>query len=681
MKKSTILKGLTAAITGLTLPMFALSPIQSKYWILNDARINFAGTNPVFEGQVGNLGANKISSSTHGVYDAQGNTLFKLLKDASGAYTVYKYYNSTLLNLTTSTETINGQVNIVPLRCSSQANKYLIVYYKINTAQSCLNTLEYRVYDYAAHTLSSPIVLETGLCTSGEMALSRENYQAYSQDRYLYYTKGKAVRRALINVSATTNAAYITTASIVNVKMYITYSPNPVEMELSHDGTKLSWIDYGDNNIRIIHLNNANAEQVITSTVPQTTMIWTGLEFSPDGNKLLVNRYVKTSPSLSSTACVNIAAGTVQHVLHNPTFSHSQIELAYDGLVYATDGKDLLGMDANTGNVVKTVAIAYSNTTANYPHFAFNDNAAAADYGAPQGHQIYRIPDMIDGEVYMPNMANNGQISLNLLYGRVCGPNDVVELPDDIAFADVALYKTTSNAMIGNAVIPGNTKIRLTETFPALICSSVDTTKYYMVFAVQKKSCGAYQNIYSAQFWVTCTDRPVISYNATTLCLQSTTLVSLTNPPPAGVTINWYVHNPNNTLLTSLTNQTQVNLPAGRYSAQYVQSNCYISNIPQDIACPQVDPVDPLDPRSGRVAAEESASLKVYPVPTSGLLYLSNSENLQKVEVLSTTGRHLKTIDDHMAEIDLGDLEDGMYLLHLTDQKGASKTEKIKIQH
>lgn len=678
MKKNKFIYLVVVLLFGVLNPVFALSPIQSKYWILNDLRVNFSGINPVTEGQVGNSGTNRISSTTNGVYDAQGNTLFKLLKNTNGEYTLYKYYNSTLLNITSgSTESVGGQLSIIPLRCSAQSSKYLIVYFLKNTAASCQNKLVYRVYDYVNHTLTNPFILENGLCDVGEIAVSQQLHTQLSHNRYLYYSRGKTIRRAEIFTQATSNIGLIPTTSITNIKAYIAYQPKPVELELSHDGTKLAWIDYNDNNVRIIHLNNANQEQVISSSTPQTTMVWTGLEFSPDGKKLLANRFVKTSTFLSSTACFDIASGTSQQALHNVAFSHSHLELSYDGLVYATDGYNLLGMDPYSGNVVKTVNF---NLLTNVPHFAFDDDATMNDYNAPSNHQVYRLPNMIDGEVYLPNMGNNGNVPVNHLNGRVCGPSDILEVPDDVVFMHVFLYKNTSNNYLRILDLPGNSRVRLTEVFPELKCSSVDTVKYYLYFFTETKNCGYTTMTYSPLFWVTCTETPSFSFNSLNLCSQSTTQLTLTNPPAPqlGVTINWYVHNPLRTLIPSATNNTQITVPAGRYSVEYAQSYCYISSVPVDVSCPSGEEIDPIRSKNLRTAEVQEMNL-VYPNPTTGILSISDYKDVAKISILNLIGHEVKAINANFDKIDLEELNKGMYILIKTNLDGSVTSQRIEI--
>jgi len=68
---------------------------------------------------------------------------------------------------------------------------------------------------------------------------------------------------------------------------------------------------------------------------------------------------------------------------------------------------------------------------------------------------------------------------------------------------------------------------------------------------------------------------------------------------------------------------------------------------------------------------ENSANnyLDVYPNPSQGIVYLNTDFTYEKIEVLNVQGRILKTFEGRQNQIDLGDLNKGMYLIKLITGK------------
>ena len=80
---------------------------------------------------------------------------------------------------------------------------------------------------------------------------------------------------------------------------------------------------------------------------------------------------------------------------------------------------------------------------------------------------------------------------------------------------------------------------------------------------------------------------------------------------------------------------------------------------------------------------ETTSSFKVFPNPVSNTLYLKLTEQLtaSKVEILDINGKLVlkEWVYDNYNQIDISNLLNGIYLVNVTDEKGAKigKTEKI----
>ncbi|MFD2292358.1 T9SS type A sorting domain-containing protein [Mariniflexile gromovii] len=78
------------------------------------------------------------------------------------------------------------------------------------------------------------------------------------------------------------------------------------------------------------------------------------------------------------------------------------------------------------------------------------------------------------------------------------------------------------------------------------------------------------------------------------------------------------------------------------------------------------------------VQDEKASSIKIFPNPSAGTVFINGIKNESTVEVFSLDGRKLKTfIINANSEIDL-DVSSGMYLLHV-NYEGNTKTHKLVV--
>lgn len=69
-------------------------------------------------------------------------------------------------------------------------------------------------------------------------------------------------------------------------------------------------------------------------------------------------------------------------------------------------------------------------------------------------------------------------------------------------------------------------------------------------------------------------------------------------------------------------------------------------------------------------------SISIYPNPTSGILHIQSDVAIEKIEIYSLTGQLLKK-EHSTTELNLNNLNKGVYLIKISPEKGTSLTKKI----
>src|SRR5690606_582996 len=72
----------------------------------------------------------------------------------------------------------------------------------------------------------------------------------------------------------------------------------------------------------------------------------------------------------------------------------------------------------------------------------------------------------------------------------------------------------------------------------------------------------------------------------------------------------------------------------------------------------------------------QKIEIKLYPNPTSGLLYIETSQEIQSYEVYNLIGQRLLS-GDYTGSIDIKDVSKGTYIIRLTTPNGEVFTEKV----
>jgi hypothetical protein len=80
------------------------------------------------------------------------------------------------------------------------------------------------------------------------------------------------------------------------------------------------------------------------------------------------------------------------------------------------------------------------------------------------------------------------------------------------------------------------------------------------------------------------------------------------------------------------------------------------------------------------VGLREMMQFKVYPVPASDYIYISDADRLIQVAILDVLGKEIKSVADRhsgLLQIDISDLKQGVYFLRLTDIYGNVSTRTL----
>lgn len=75
----------------------------------------------------------------------------------------------------------------------------------------------------------------------------------------------------------------------------------------------------------------------------------------------------------------------------------------------------------------------------------------------------------------------------------------------------------------------------------------------------------------------------------------------------------------------------------------------------------------------------ESSQVKIFPNPTSGLMYTEDAENISKIELYDLNGVLIKSITNPSTEISVHDVMAGLYLTYIFNSNGTVSVQKIVI--
>lgn len=669
-----------------TLGVFAqqIESPQSAYWYADGMRVDFTGATPVFDY------ANQTFTSSHpisigGWSDDQGNPLFTFLRShpPHNLPIIRKYVNNQAVGdaqFWTNpgpldfSDDLGGEVNIVPFPGCSAAHptKFLIIYNRAEVMSPITNHIEFVVYDYPSNTISTPRSLSVSVNSRDLMgsAVSRTRVDAQGQYRSLYFAAGNKIYKARIDFSVT-NGWYVEQNPTAIFTVPGVTNQFVQELELNFEGDRLAWIIQQDNIVRVLDLNTMNLQTWMLGN-PGFSYL-NGLEWTPNGKMVFINRYVPSVPWLSGIAKYNVETQWKGFAFLHQQWSHSQIELAHDGHMYVTNGNDLLRLNVTYG----TMSGIFTNPVSQSPFrtFKFGYTTLNNSYGAAgtgSGHDNYRFPDQIDGEVnYYTNGSGNftlGGISQGS--NVLCDGNDTFPIGSDVYQVELQLIANSNfSNPVQTVTLLGNQTFDLTDELNMMECGQA-----YHILYVWKPKCGingpnTSHGAVTYEFTLMCGE-PTVTISP---CGFSTTQVTANNVP-SGAVVKWF--NEAGSLIASGT--SSVWLADGKYSVSYTLGGCNIESDFKVICDPAISVGGPKMPGFREYIAEEAieAELHVYPNPATEVVHISGLVN--KVQAFDMAGREV-SVAMQGDEVNVKNWNPGVYVFVLTDAQGEEVRKRVLI--
>ncbi len=426
---------------------------QNPYWAIPPYVVNFN------TGTVSNLPVTtytKSGGATNGIFNDQGNLKFYAVDNL-----VVNKYNSTLPIVYALTET-----PIVPI--PEMCNTYCVVS-KIFIAPSGPSVYA-MAFDKMQYNTSTGAVTSLGQ-NIGQLTFSSENFGiAVSPIRIvnnLEGHEGQDIQASFLyavgdydyqnlNYQVGVIQRYIVTSSGIayDKNLFdadISFSnPNKsfvnTELELSPNGNLLAWGQYNAGKVFVYDLTSTNPPVVVN--IPNCTGI-TGVEFSPDNKSLFFSKKGMDNGvgilNLSTWAVSPTIAGTQGYGL-------SQLELAIDNKIYASNGTQLRGFPS------------------------LNPSGAAQTFNLtnPLSNGIYTLVDQIDYTDYNKLFQATSCIDHQVLSGSLSGNYSASNYIN-------TLNTTTINSVSGAVTITAGNYLNYTPGFIAELGS---------VFTTYNASCG-----------------------------------------------------------------------------------------------------------------------------------------------------------------------------------------------
>ncbi|MCU0440417.1 MAG: T9SS type A sorting domain-containing protein [Raineya sp.] len=688
-------------LTGFTLTLQAQNVnLQQKQWFLNESTVDFSTPN-----------APTVSYLPQ-TYPIQTGTGYGYFAETSNGYRLndqlyfYTAYNQPLnqldvIHVSNGTPTLIGSIplndpyysvhlgrelNIIPYVCNNN-RQFLIVYdlqYYNPQGTSVYSMLMFNIVTISqiSGSLSSSYYVPGGVSFEEgfykhEMATTRVRYNESTYNRtidpyrlrYLYFTHGKEIRKATIRYDKLNQDALLHT----NYEVIYTAESviDPIELELSYDGTKLAWTDKRHSDIYILNLNhngNLVSSQIVRGG---TNSKLAGIEFSPDGKDLFVGRKI-TNINFAGVFAYNFQQAKYSFVNGTENFFRSHLESAYKNGVphlYAASADYLMELNLQNKQVKSYAVNSY---------FPFNQTKVRY-YSQPSDSDIYSLPDQIDGEETSPQMISN-QVDLSHLTGTVCQQYLNIQIPNDIESYRLILFKNGIEIYSQTGLT--NDYIQL-SSLSQITCGSgsyhiqIDATSLCSPYSSIGTTPTFTHTFLSNTFQIACTPQtPIVSFKAFEAC-NGLAKVSLLNSYPVGYQIAWSdnINGP----LPALDNQTIVYLPEGEYTVSVVNlynatSYCYIQKV-FTIKCPQTYPIE--DP----VKKEVENIINIYPNPGKMQTNISSEIALREIIVTNTYGKLIfkqaypKGILSLELPVDLW--EKGLYIFQLKAEDGKIITKRF----
>jgi hypothetical protein len=114
------------------------------------------------------------------------------------------------------------------------------------------------------------------------------------------------------------------------------------------------------------------------------------------------------------------------------------------------------------------------------------------------------------------------------------------------------------------------------------------------------------------------------------------------------------------------TNQNFIALEGGSYSCHFSVNGCVDSTICETISGVGLD-------------VKHVVELSIYPNPVQNELFVAlESGQITKMDILDLSGKSVKSIDGNLVNVNISDLNNGIYILKVYTQNGVSNTRFVK---
>ncbi|MBK8847527.1 MAG: hypothetical protein IPO27_13690 [Bacteroidetes bacterium] len=383
---------------------------QLRHWAISPINVNL-NANPVVTplstfGLVNSPPPNETELHANSIYDDAQQLVFYI---SDGI--VYDAHNVKIGAL--SPAPTNGELAIVPYSnndgCQRKFGIYYMGYMPGISGVSVLQA-EVDMFSFSVKTNTTPVIQFGFTAEEGGLAVSNASLNG---DRFIYAVAGNGnqpLNGAVYQATIHPNGSYTPSSTIPYHQPTVEaqYACLTAEVDLSPDGQWLAWASYqikGQNvTIARYHLININANGGFISYnnfdlpgVPGNTTGFRGVEFFQVNGGALRLFLGAGSDGIHFADVNNLA--TFTKVTNSNPFGNSQMELAFNGLMYAC-------ADNNPGVIdCFYPSILAPSILGGQQKFDFVDNGGnpikAPGFGGPAANTFfYTLHDQIDDENY-----------------------------------------------------------------------------------------------------------------------------------------------------------------------------------------------------------------------------------------------------------------------------------------
>ena len=288
-----------------------------------------------------------------------------------------------------------AEVEIVPI--PTQPDHYYFIYHRVQISQNLLGGLFYFTIDASGTTpvIGTPTSLNADIY--GSIAVSNNSE---ANTRFLYSLENGKLVRYLINSTGIGNPA----AVMSNIG-----SKDILEMDLSHDDTKLAWIEAdnaGNDLLSVVTLEPffGTFLSIYNTLLPGNGYIdGQGVEFDKTGDKLYITIGNETIDSDNGLYKVDLINNIIQKIPGTDDYRNTILEMGWDGNIYAAE---------YSTSVVKKVGYIDQDDL-------FHSNIFTTAIPQSWLTNAAMLPQQIDGQIY--NNPNNPNVNANFsINSTVC---------------------------------------------------------------------------------------------------------------------------------------------------------------------------------------------------------------------------------------------------------------------